>query len=185
MSRVLDTLNPSLIWGYFEDICQVPRPSKREERIIAFLEDWAAAHNLEFKKDASGNVLIKKGATTGLENRKTVILQSHMDMVCEKHSSVEHNFETDAIKPQIVDGWVKATGTTLGADCGIGMAASMAALTDDSYNHGPIEALFTVDEETGLTGAFNLQEGFVTGDILLNLDSEDDGELFIRLCWWN
>ena len=179
MNKVLSELNPALIWGYFEDICQVPRPSKKEEKIIAFLENWATKNNLEYCKDAAGNVLIKKGATKGFENRKTVILQSHMDMVCEKHSSVEHNFETDPIRPQIVDGWVKATGTTLGADCGIGMAASMAALTEETYKHGPIEALFTVDEETGLTGAFNLKEGFVSGDILLNLDSEDDGELFI------
>lgn len=179
MNRVLNELQPRLIWSYFEDICQVPRPSKKEEQIIAFLESWAVKHNLNFKKDAIGNVLISKGASPGFENRKKVILQSHMDMVCEKHSNIEHDFEKDPIKPRIVDGWVKASGTTLGADCGIGMAASMAVLTDDTIKHGPIEALFTVDEETGLTGAFNLQEGFFDGEILLNLDSEDEGELFI------
>ncbi len=179
MNRVLNELQPQLIWEYFEDICQVPRPSKKEEQIIAFLESWAAKHKLDFKKDEIGNVLISKAATSGFENRKKVILQSHLDMVCEKHSHVEHNFETDAIKPQIIDGWVKASGTTLGADCGIGMAASMAVLTDENLKHGPIEALFTVDEETGLTGAFNLQPGFIDGEILLNLDSEDEGELFI------
>ncbi|TAJ10489.1 aminoacyl-histidine dipeptidase [Marinilabiliaceae bacterium JC017] len=177
--KKLNLLEPSKVWEYFEDICQVPRPSKKEEKIIHFLVDFAKKHNLEVAKDDIGNVLIKKEATPGFENLKSVVLQSHIDMVCEKNSDTNHNFDRDPIKP-IIDGeWVKAEGTTLGADDGIGMAAQMALLTSDDIEHGPIECLFTVDEETGLTGAFNLNEGFFDSQILLNLDSEDEGELFI------
>ena len=122
---------------------------------------------------------MRKPATAGMEDRPTVILQSHMDMVCEKNSDVEFDFEHDAIRTRIEEGWVRAEGTTLGADCGIGMAAALAVLIDDEVVHGPLEALFTVDEETGLTGAFELGEGMLTGKYLLNLDSEDEGELFI------
>ncbi len=172
-------LQPALVWELFESITQVPRPSKKEERIIEFLIDFAKRNNLEYQRDKIGNVVIRKGATAGYEERETVILQSHMDMVCEKNSDVDFDFETQPIRA-IVDGeWVRAEGTTLGADCGIGMAAALALLLDDEAEHGPIEALFTVDEETGLTGAFNLGEGMLNGKYLLNLDSEDEGEIFI------
>jgi dipeptidase D len=175
----LNNLSPQPLWNYFEEICQVPRPSKKEEKIIRFLLDFAAKHGLEARRDDIGNVLIKKPATPGRENDPIVILQSHVDMVCEKNSGTNHNFETDAIKPFIDDGWVRAEGTTLGSDDGIGMAAQMAVLAATNLSHGPIECLFTVDEETGLSGAFALQPGFMSGNILLNLDSEDEGELFI------
>ncbi|MBN2805997.1 MAG: M20/M25/M40 family metallo-hydrolase, partial [Prolixibacteraceae bacterium] len=179
MKRKISHLAPQVLWSHFEDICQVPRPSKKEAQIIAFMEQFALKNQLDYSVDPTGNVLIKKAATPGYENRPTVILQSHLDMVCEKNSHVVHNFLTDPIKPYIDGEWVKAEGTTLGADCGIGMAAAMAVLTSDHLKHGPVEALFTVDEETGLTGASALQEGFLSGNILLNLDSEDEGELFI------
>ena len=157
----------------------MPRPSKKEEKIIAYLKAFGEKHKLETKVDEAGNVLIKKPATPGMENRKTVVLQSHIDMVCEKNNDVKHDFLTDPIETEIDGEWLKAKGTTLGADNGIGVATELAILADDSIEHGPIECLFTVDEETGLTGAFALKEGFMNGDILLNLDSEDEGELFI------
>ena len=172
-------LKPAGVFHYFEEICQVPRPSKKEEKIIAFLKAFGEKHKLETKVDEAGNVLIKKPATPGMENRKTVVLQSHVDMVCEKNNDVKHDFLTDPIETEIDGEWLKAKGTTLGADNGIGVATELAILADDSIEHGPVECLFTVDEETGLTGAFALQEGFMSGDILLNLDSEDEGELFI------
>lgn len=178
MNEILN-LDPREVWRQFVDICQVPRPSKKEGKIIKFLEDFASAHGLERHTDAAGNVLIRKPATPGMEHLQTVVLQSHMDMVCEKNSDVQHNFDTDAIVPYLDGGWVRAKGTTLGADDGIGMAAELAILASSSVKHGPIECLFTVDEETGLTGAFEMQPGFFSGKILLNLDSEDDGELFI------
>ena len=176
---VFEGLKPEAVWGYFEEICQVPRPSKKEGKIIAYLLDWAKKHNLEAKRDDAGNVLIKKPATKGKENAPTVILQAHMDMVCEKNSDTVHDFDKDPIQPYVDGEWVRAKGTTLGADDGIGMAAQMAVLTSTDIAHGPIECLFTVDEETGLTGAFALQPGFLSGNILLNLDSEDEGEMFI------
>jgi len=176
---VLNSLEPKVVWHYFEEICQIPRPSKKEEKIISYLISFAKNQQLKYKQDAIGNILISKPATQGFEKMKSVLLQSHIDMVCEKHSWINHDFEEDAIKPQIVDGWVKATDTTLGADDGIGVAAQLALLASDNIQHGPIECLFTVDEETGLTGAFNLEENFFESSILLNLDSEDDGELFI------
>lgn len=179
MDRKISHLVPNLLWSYFEDICQVPRPSKKEEQIIAFMAQFAKDNQLEYKIDQAGNVVIKKPATKGYENKATVILQSHLDMVCEKNSTVEHDFLKDPIQPYIDGEWVKARGTTLGADCGIGMATAMAVLTDENIVHGPVEALFTVDEETGLTGAAALQSGFLSGKILVNLDSEDEGELFI------
>jgi len=177
--RVLEKLEPKVVWNYFEDICQVPRPSKKEEKIIDFLLDFGKKNNLETKRDEIGNVLIKKPATPGKENLKTVVLQSHIDMVCEKNEGTQHDFDKDPIQPYIDNNWVKAKGTTLGADDGIGVAAQMAVLTSTNLEHGPIECLFTVDEETGLTGAFALQPGFFDGKILINLDSEDEGELFI------
>jgi dipeptidase D len=175
----LNHLSPQPLWNYFEDICQVPRPSKKEEKITTFLLDFAQKHGLKAIQDEIGNVLISKPATPGRENDPAVILQSHVDMVCEKNSDTVHDFDTDAIRPFVDDGWVRAEGTTLGADDGIGMAAQMAVLTATDLSHGPIECLFTVDEETGLSGAFALQPGFMSGSILLNLDSEDEGELFI------
>ena len=176
---VLDKLEPQVVWQYFEDICQVPRPSKKEEKIIQFLLDFGKKHNLETKRDEIGNVLIKKPATPGKEKVKTVVLQSHIDMVCEKNEGTDHDFDKDPIKPYIDGDWVKAEGTTLGADDGIGVAAQMAILTSTDIEHGPVECLFTVDEETGLTGAFALKSGFFDGKILINLDSEDEGELII------
>ena len=172
-------LKPAGVFRYFEEICQVPRPSKHEEKIVAFLKDFGLKHGLETKVDDAGNVLIRKPATPGMESRKTVVLQSHVDMVCEKNNDVTHDFMNDPIETYIDGEWLRARGTTLGADNGIGVATELAILTDDTLEHGPIECLFTIDEETGLTGAFALQEGFFSGDILLNLDSEDEGELFI------
>lgn len=177
--KILSNLEPKIVWEYFEDICQVPRPSKKEEKIIEFLLDFGKKHNLATKRDEIGNILISKPATPGKEKVKTVVLQSHIDMVCEANEGTDHNFDTDPIKPRIDGEWVKATDTTLGADDGIGVAAQMAILTATNIEHGPIECLFTVDEETGLTGAFALEKGFFEGKILINLDSEDEGELFI------
>lgn len=176
---ILNNLEPKNVWQYFEQITQVPRPSKKEEKIIAFLLNFAKEHNLEAKKDHIGNILIKKPASAGMENKKSVLLQSHMDMVCEANRDKKIDFDNDPITPVIDGEWVKADGTTLGADDGIGVAAQMAILTDNTLTHGPIECLFTVDEETGLTGAFEIKEGFFDSKILLNLDSEDEGEIFI------
>jgi dipeptidase D len=175
----LGNLKPSGIWKYFEEITKIPRPSKQEEKMVAYVIDFAKSHKLSFEKDATGNVLIRKPATPGYENRQTVCLQSHLDMVCEKNSNSLHNFETDPIRV-VVDGeWIKAEDTTLGADNGIGVAAQLALLADSKAKHGPIECLFTIDEETGLNGAMGLESNFFDGKILLNLDSEDEGELFI------
>ncbi|MCH4896860.1 aminoacyl-histidine dipeptidase [Marinilabiliaceae bacterium JC040] len=176
---ILSNLKPQAVWNIFEEICEVPRPSKKEEKIIEYLLAWGKKHNLDTQRDEAGNVLIKKPATPGKENVPTVVLQSHMDMVCEKNNGTEHDFDKDPIIPRIDGEWVKATGTTLGADDGIGVAAELAILESTDIAHGPIECLFTIDEETGLTGAFALQPGFISGDILLNLDSEDEGEIFI------
>ena len=175
----LKELEPKAVWHYFDEITQVPRPSKHEEKIGAYLIRFAQAHLLEYRQDETGNIVIRKPASAGMENAPGVVLQSHVDMVCEKNSDVEFDFLNDPIRAYIDGGWVKAHGTTLGADDGIGMAAAMAVLTDDSLAHGPVEALFTVDEETGLSGAFGLTEGMLTGKYLINLDSEDEGEIFI------
>ena len=175
----ISNLEPQSLWGYFEDLCKVPRPSKKEEKIIDFLMNWAKDNNIEAIKDEIGNILMKKPATPGMENRKTIIMQSHMDMVCEKNNDTVHDFDNDPIQPYIDGDWVKAKGTTLGADDGIGVAAQMDMLTATDVKHGNIECLFTVDEETGLTGAFALKPNFFEAEILLNLDSEDDGEIFI------
>jgi len=177
--RKLENLNPKPLWQYFEEICQVPRPSKKEEKIRAFLLDFARTHELEAETDQIGNVLIRKPASAGKESSQTIVLQAHMDMVCEKNSDKKFDFDTDPIVPVVDNGWVKADGTTLGADNGIGMAAQLAVQADKNIVHGPLECLITVDEETGLSGAFALEPGFLAGKILLNLDSEDDGEIFI------
>jgi dipeptidase D len=175
----LSNLKPTLIWKYFEEVTKIPRPSKKEARMIEFIENFAVEHQLPHEKDASGNVLIRKAASPGFENRKTICLQSHLDMVCEKNSNSRHDFDTDPIRT-IVDGdWVRAEDTTLGADNGIGIAAQLAILADPGLRHGPLECLFTTDEETGLNGAQGLESGFFKATILLNLDSEDEGELFI------
>jgi dipeptidase D len=179
MNESLKTLEPSGVWNFFREILEIPRPSKKEEKIAAYLLNFAKEHELECKQDEIGNILICKPATKGYENRKTVVLQSHIDMVCEKNSDKVHNFENDPIEVYVKEGWVRTNGTTLGADDGIGIAAQLAILSDDSIEHGPIECLFTIDEETGLTGAFGLKSGFLKAEILLNLDSEDEGELFI------
>lgn len=177
--NLLNSLSPALVWKYFSEILEIPRPSKKEEKIIAYLEQFAIQQKLVYNKDLAGNLVIKKPATTGLEKVQTVVLQSHVDMVCEKNSDVKHDFLTDSIKPKIEGDWVKAEGTTLGADNGIGIAAQLAVLADKTLNHGPIECLFTIDEETGLTGAKKLGKNLITGKILINLDSEDEGEIFI------
>ncbi len=175
----IKNLEPQIVWKYFYDITQIPRPSKKEERILAYLLDFAKERGFETKQDAAGNILITKPATAGKENVPTVILQSHVDMVCEKNSDVVHDFDNDPI-PTVIDGdWVRTKGTTLGADNGIGMAGALAVLASDNVAHGKIEALFTVDEETGLTGANMLAPDLLTGDILLNLDTDEEGDLYI------
>ena len=172
-------LQPASLWKYFYEITQIPRPSKKEEKIIAYLENFAKSMKLEYKKDDIGNVVILKAATKAYENRKTIVLQSHIDMVCEKNTDTVFDFDNDPIQAYVDGDWVKAKGTTLGADDGIGMAAALAILTADDIAHPEIECLFTVDEETGLSGAFALKPGFVKGKTLINLDSEDWGEIFI------
>ncbi|MBQ4280025.1 MAG: aminoacyl-histidine dipeptidase [Rikenellaceae bacterium] len=175
----ITSLEPRAVWHYFDEITRIPRPSKKEERIAAYLVDFAKTHNLPFKQDKTGNIVIRKAATPGMEGRPAVVLQSHMDMVCEKNGDTVFDFDTDPIRTRVEDGWVRAEGTTLGADDGIGMAAALAVLAAGDVPHGPLEALFTVDEETGLTGAFGLADDMLTGKYLINLDSEDEGELFI------
>ncbi|MDR0833008.1 MAG: aminoacyl-histidine dipeptidase [Candidatus Symbiothrix sp.] len=172
-------LSPSAVWNLFDKITAVPRPSRKEGKIVRFLLDFAIEYDLEAQKDGADNVIIRKPATPGYENLKTVILQSHVDMVCEKNSDVTFDFENDPIQTYVENGWVKARGTTLGGDDGIGVAAALAILTAPGVEHGPIIALFTTDEETGLNGANNLNPEFLKGDILLNLDSEEWGEFCI------
>jgi dipeptidase D len=175
----IKSLEPKAVWKYFDLITSIPRPSKHEERIIRYLVEFGLSLGLHVKRDYIGNLIIVKRASKGFENRKKVILQSHVDMVCEKNSDVVHDFLKDKIKAYRHGDWVKAKGTTLGADDGIGIAAMLAILQDKTIPHGPLECLFTVDEETGLTGAFEMRPKFITGSILLNLDSEDEGEIFI------
>lgn len=172
-------IEPKLLWENFYELTQIPRPSKHEEKIRAFMNEFGKKHGIETKEDAVGNIIMKKAATPGMENRKGVILQAHLDMVPQKNSSKQHIFETDPIDAWIDGEWVKAKDTTLGADNGIGAAAAMAVFMSDDIVHGPIEALLTADEETGMTGANGLQAGELDGDILINLDSEDEGELYI------
>ncbi len=175
----IKNLEPKLFWEIFDEITRVPRPSKKEGQIREWLVNFAQRHNLACKVDETGNVLVSKPATPGREDRETLIMQAHMDMVCEKNNDVVHDFEKDPI-PTYIDGdWVKTHGTTLGADDGAGMALSLAALLDDSYEHGPLEFLCTYDEETGMTGANLLSEGFMNGKLLLNLDSDFETQIFI------
>ncbi|MBI9036513.1 MAG: aminoacyl-histidine dipeptidase [Bacteroidales bacterium] len=179
MSNVLSGLKPSALWKNFEAMCAIPRPSKNEEKIQAFAKKFGEDLNLETMVDEVGNVIIKKPSTPGMEDRLTVILQAHLDMVPQKNSDIDHDFDNDPIQPYVEDGWVKAKGTTLGSDNGIGAAAAMAILESKDIPHGPVEVLLTTDEETGMTGANGLKPGLLDGDILLNLDSEDEGELYI------
>lgn len=172
-------LEPKEVFGFFAEVNKVPRPSKHEERMIEYLENFAAKRNLPCKTDDAGNVLISKKATKGMENKKTVILQSHIDMVCEKREGVDFDFLHDAVQTEIDGEWLHARGTTLGADDGIGVAMELALLDANNIAHGPVECVFTRDEETGLTGAFGMKPDFMSGRILLNLDSEDEGVLFV------
>lgn len=179
MQEEIAKLSPSRVWHYFLEITKIPRKSKHEEKILQYLIDFAQKHQLEYVQDKTGNMLIRKPASGGSQSTRTVTLQSHVDMVCEKNEDVTFDFATDAIQAYLEDGWVKAKGTTLGADDGIGVATQLAILEAKDLTHPAIECLFTVDEETGLTGAFGLEAGLLNGNILINLDSEDDGQIFI------
>ncbi len=172
-------LEPKELWNYFYEITQIPRPSKKEKKIVEYMVAFGKKYNLETIVDKVGNVIIRKPATKGMENRKGLIFQTHLDMVPQKNSDKKHDFEKDPIETVIDGEWVRANGTTLGSDNGIGVAATMAVLASRELVHGPIEALFTIDEETGMTGVFGLEKGLLNGDILMNLDSEDEGELYV------
>lgn len=178
-SNSIRELKPTLVWHYFADLCQIPRPSKHEEKVMAYIEKFAQDQGLDYKKDDVGNILILKSAYPGMENRQTVTLQAHVDMVPQKDAESTHDFLKDPIEPIIEDGWVHANRTTLGADNGMGAAAALAILSSNEIKHGPIEALFTVDEEAGMTGATALLSDWLKGEILLNMDTEDEGEFYI------
>ena len=179
MSKEILNLEPKALWENFYSLTQIPRPSKHEEKIQEFMLKFGKSLGLETEKDAVGNVMIRKPATPGMENRKGIVMQGHLDMVPQKNNDTKHDFQLDPIDAWIDGDWVKARGTTLGADNGMGVAAAMAVLASRELVHGPVEALFTCDEETGMTGAFGLQGGWLKGDILLNMDSEDEGELYV------
>ena len=179
MNQEIRKIEPQAVWNKFTDLNAVPRPSKKEEKVRKFMREFGKSLNLETLEDKIGNVVIKKPATAGMENRKTVVLQSHLDMVTQKNNDVEHDFETQGIEMYIDGDWVRAKGTTLGADNGLGVAAIMAILESKDIPHPPIEALFTIDEETGMTGAKQLDDTILSGDILLNLDTEEDDEIDI------
>ncbi|MFI3315861.1 MAG: aminoacyl-histidine dipeptidase [Rikenellaceae bacterium] len=179
MENKLSELAPQNVWKHFFAMCNIPHVSKHEEAISKYVIEFAEKNGIECHVDEVGNVLLRKPATEGMEGRKAIVLQGHLDMVAQKNGDKDFDFLTDPISPYIDGEWLTADGTTLGADNGIGVAASLAIMEDDSLTHGPIEALFTIDEETGMTGAFGLQPGFLQGEILLNLDSEDEGELYV------
>lgn len=179
MSKTINNLEPKSVWENFYSLTQIPRPSNHEEKIQKFILDFGKNLGLETLKDKAGNIIIRKPATAGYEDRKGVILQAHLDMVPQKNSDKQHNFETDPIEAYIDGDWVTAQGTTLGADNGIGAAAAMAILASNNIAHGAVEALFTATEETGMGGANGLASGILKGDILLNMDSEDEGELYV------
>ncbi len=172
-------LEPKAVWGIFQDLCDIPRPSKKEQKAVEFAKKFGENLGLETIVDKIGNVIIKKPATSGMEGRKTVVLQGHLDMVPQKNSNIDHNFETDPIQPYIDGEWVTAKDTTLGADNGMGVAAALAVLQSKDAEHGPLEVLLTIDEESGMTGAENLEAGILDADIMINTDSEDEGELYI------
>ncbi|MEI4549058.1 aminoacyl-histidine dipeptidase [Pseudoalteromonas spongiae] len=175
----LSQLSPQPLWQIFEKICSIPHPSKHEQKISAWIQQFATELGLDVKEDKVGNLIIKKPATIGMENRKGVILQAHMDMVPQKNNDKEHDFINDPIEAYVDGDWVTANGTTLGADNGIGLSASLAVLASKDIQHGPLEVLVTIDEEAGMTGAFGLEAGWLEGDILLNTDSEDEGEVYM------
>ena len=179
MDKNLTSLKPALVWKHFAEICNIPHPSHSEEKIRQYVVDFAVAHSIEHQVDEAGNVYMRKAATAGMEDRKGIVMQAHTDMVPQKNNDKVFDFEKDSIEAYIDGEWVTANGTTLGADNGIGMAAILAVMEDDTLVHGPIEALFTATEETGMEGAFGLKGDLLKGDILLNLDSEDEGELYV------
>lgn len=179
MSQEIRNLEPKALWNKFADLNAVPRPSKKEERVIAFMKDFGKQLGLETIEDEVGNVIIKKPATKGMENRKTIVMQSHLDMVHQKNASTVFDFDTQGIEMYVDGDWVRAKGTTLGADNGLGVATIMAILESTDNAHPAIEALFTIDEETGMTGAMGLKGGLLNGEILLNLDTEEDDEIDI------
>ena len=176
---MIKNLNPQIVWKNFHSLTQIPRPSKKEGKAVEFMYNWGVSHGFETIKDEVGNVIIRKPATPGCENLKGVVLQGHVDMVPQKNNDTVHNFETDPIQTWIDGDWVKAKGTTLGADNGLGLALAMAAFESEDIKHGPLEMLCTIDEETGMTGARALKPGLLKGDILINLDSETEGELYV------
>lgn len=175
----LDELEPSIIWRHFANICSIPHPSKHESELVAYIQNFASEHSLISKIDSIGNIVVSKPATEGMENRPALILQSHLDMVPQKNDSTLHDFTIDPIKPYIDGQWVKAKDTTLGADNGIGTATILAILESVNIKHGPLEAFFTIDEETGMTGALGLSKNLLTGNRLINLDTEEEGQLYI------
>ncbi|MGD8117532.1 MULTISPECIES: aminoacyl-histidine dipeptidase [unclassified Vibrio] len=175
----ISNLSPAPLWQFFDKICSIPHPSKHEEALAQYIVNWATEQGLDVRRDPTGNVFIKKPATPGMENKKGVVLQAHIDMVPQKNEDTDHDFAKDAIQPYIDGEWVTAKGTTLGADNGIGMASCLAVLASTEIKHGPIEVLLTIDEEAGMTGAFGLEAGWLEGDILLNTDSEQEGEVYM------
>ncbi len=179
MGKEIKDLNPATIWNFFYDLSQIPRPSKKEAKVADYVKKFGEDRGLETIVDRVGNVILKKPATSGMENHKVTLLQGHLDMVPQKNSDKKHDFENDPIEAFIDGEWVRAKDTTLGADNGIGVAAALAVLDSEDLVHGPIEALFTIDEETGMTGAFGLEKGVLEADIMLNMDSEDEGELYV------
>lgn len=175
----ISQLHPQALWQWFEQICAIPHPSKHEQALSAHIQAWAKDKQLDIVEDKVGNLIIKKPATPGMENRKVVALQAHIDMVPQKNADKEHDFEKDPIIPYIDGDWVKAMGTTLGADNGIGMASALAVLGSDDITHGPLEVLLTIDEEAGMTGAFGLEASYLDAEILINTDSEQEGEIYM------
>ncbi|MGB2536231.1 beta-Ala-His dipeptidase [Hafnia paralvei] len=175
----LSQLSPQPLWQIFADICSIPHPSYHEEALAAHIVAWAKEKGIHVERDEVGNVLLRKPASRGMENRKPVVLQAHLDMVPQKNNDTVHDFTKDPIQPYIDGDWVKARGTTLGADNGIGMASALAVLADDSVSHGPIEVLLTMTEEAGMEGAFGLKAGWLHADILINTDSEEEGEIYM------
>ncbi|MBE3653285.1 aminoacyl-histidine dipeptidase [Vibrio navarrensis] len=175
----ISSLSPAPLWQFFDKICSIPHPSKHEEALAQYIVTWATEQGLEVRRDPTGNVFIKKPATAGMENKKGVVLQAHIDMVPQKNEDTDHDFTRDPIQPYIDGEWITAKGTTLGADNGIGMASCLAVLASSEIKHGPLEVLLTIDEEAGMTGAFGLEAGWLEGEILLNTDSEQEGEVYM------